>query len=107
MSNMNTLRQNIFDTMEGLRKGRIPVQTAKAQGELAQVLINSLKVEIDARKAVGNKQLVGFVRETQPEDLSPEEREIAAKELNDLLPPAHIASIGGVVTIHRMKGDEE
>lgn len=47
------LRDNLFETMELLKGGKIDVDTAKAMSDIGQVIINSAKVEIDFIKAVG------------------------------------------------------
>jgi len=110
MSNMQILRKNIFDTMEDLRKNRISVAAANAISSAGQVIINSVKLEIDALKASGNKQLPSFItQEKEVEEVKEEEESteddsllsIEARELNDLIPVPNLATIG--ITTHRMK----
>ncbi len=41
----------MFDTIEGLRTGKITIEQAKAMSDIGQVIINSAKVEVDYIKA--------------------------------------------------------
>lgn len=59
MSNdINALRQHLFDTLEALKSKDHPmdVERAKAVSEVAQVIINTAKVEVDMIKATGAKE---------------------------------------------------
>ena len=106
MSNINTFRKHLFDTMEDLRAGRMSAANANAIASTGQVIINSLKLELDARKLAGVKQLTPFIAgETldSSDQLSLEEKEIAAKELDDLLPAYNPTPVG--ITRHYMHGD--
>ena len=107
MSNMQTLRNNLFDSMTALREGKISVSTANAIAGTGQVLINSLKVEIDARKAAKNSHLPTFIEPKLndllggvKEELTEDEREAAAQDLLSLIPEP---GYSGSVTVHRMK----
>lgn len=111
--------------MEGLKNGTVTVQTANASAGLSQVLINSLKVEVEARRAAGDKTLAGFVSEQPalPELTAQAVREepvaddyvqgnpklSSDEEWLDSLLPRYIPGappIGARVTTHRMKDDE-
>lgn len=78
-NNINDLRAHLFEALKGLKDGTVDIEKAKAMSELAQVIVNSAKVEVDYAKATGSKGS-GFL-EKQPD-----------------LP----AGITGV-TVHRMK----
>ena len=54
-NSMADLRDHLFETIEALKDTENPfdVQRAKAISEVAQVLINTAKVEVDLVKAVG------------------------------------------------------
>lgn len=56
MSNsINDLRTHLFDALRGLKNGSVDVEKAKAMSEVAQVIINSAKVEVDYIKSSGSK----------------------------------------------------
>jgi len=104
MNDINTLRNYMFDTMDAIRSGSMKAQEANAMAGAAQTIINSLKVEIEARRLAGTKQLAPFLQETEVSSLSPEEIALEAKELDALLPRDLPA--GRSVTRHYMNGDE-
>lgn len=56
-NNIDTLREHLFATLDGLRNKAEPldIDRAKAISEVAQVIINSAKVEVDYAKATGAK----------------------------------------------------
>lgn len=43
---MATLRQTLFDTLEGLKSGKLDANRANAVAKVAQTLINSVEVQI-------------------------------------------------------------
>lgn len=47
---MSGLRDAVFETMEETLAGNQPVEVAKAVGGLAQVIINSVKVQMEYEK---------------------------------------------------------
>lgn len=56
MSNQNNiteLRAILFDTVRGLKDGTVKREDAKAIQEVAQVIINSAKVEVDHQRHTG------------------------------------------------------
>ena len=58
MSNdISTLRQHLFDTLAALKDKTNPmdIERAKAVPDVAQVIINSAKVEVDYAKTTGAK----------------------------------------------------
>ena len=68
------LRNHLFATLEALQDEKEPMELerAKAIADVAQVLVNSAKVEVDFIKATGRAAGTGFI---------PEERRIS--EAND------------------------
>lgn len=61
-NNINDLRGHLFDALKGLKDGTVDIEKAKAMSELAQVIVNSAKVEVDYAKATGSKGS-GFLEE--------------------------------------------
>lgn len=60
--NMTDLRERLFDAMDGLKAKSITVSEAKAICEVAQVIINTAKVEIEYMKAIGTKNGGTFIQ---------------------------------------------
>jgi hypothetical protein len=60
-SNVNDLRAHLFAALKGLKDGTIDVEKAKAMSEVAQVIINSAKVEVEFAKATGGTSGTGFL----------------------------------------------
>lgn len=67
-SNINDLRTHLFDALKGLKDGTLDIEKAKAMSELAQVIVNSAKVEVEYAKATGSKGS-GFLE--KPAELPP------------------------------------
>jgi hypothetical protein len=64
MSNdINTLRNTLFETLRALRDRDNPIEIdrAKAINETAQVIINSVKLEIDHMRVAGTDQRTDFI----------------------------------------------
>lgn len=59
------LRDHLFETIEALKDDEKPMdlERAKAIAEVAQVVINSAKVEVEFLKATGNARSTGFLPE--------------------------------------------
>lgn len=58
MSNdIQALRSNLFATLEALqnKENPMPIERAKAISEVAQVIINSAKLEVEYAKVTGKK----------------------------------------------------
>ncbi len=53
MSNIQTLREQMFETLQGIKNGSIPVDKAKAICQVADVIVASAKVEVDFIRATG------------------------------------------------------
>lgn len=50
-NNISDLRIHLFDALRGLKNGTINVEKARAMSEVAQVIVNSAKVEVDYIKS--------------------------------------------------------
>lgn len=55
------LRNHLFETIEMIKEGDMELEKAKVIAELAQVLVNSAKIEIDYIKAVDGTRGTGFI----------------------------------------------
>ena len=55
------LRHHLFETIEMLKDGDIEIDKAKAISEVAQVIINSAKVEVQFLKEMGSNRHTGFI----------------------------------------------
>lgn len=57
------LRNHLFATLESLQDETQPmaVDRAKAIADVAQVIVNSAKIEVDFIKATGNDTKTGFI----------------------------------------------
>lgn len=65
MSDINTLRDHLFSTLQGLKDGTITVETAKTIAEVGQVLINTAKVEVDYVRANNGGKSQFFLNEVK------------------------------------------
>lgn len=59
------LRNHLFATIEGLMDEEKPmdIDRAKAVADVAQVIVNSAKVEVDFLRALGKDKGTGFIPE--------------------------------------------
>jgi hypothetical protein len=64
------LRHHLFETIEMLKDGDIEIDKAKAISEVAQVIINSAKVEVQFLKEMGSNRHTGFIQLENKEELS-------------------------------------
>lgn len=55
------LRAILFDTLRGLKNNTTKIEDAQAIREMAQVIINGAKVEVDYAKVVGGAVASGFL----------------------------------------------
>ncbi|HHX4053979.1 MULTISPECIES: hypothetical protein [Burkholderia] len=62
MNNIEALREYLFNTLQALTDKEKPmeIERAKAVAEVAQVIINSAKVEVEHLKVAGGKG-TGFI----------------------------------------------
>ena len=52
-NNITDLRDILFDTLRDMKAGKVKIEEAKAISEVAQVIINSAKVEVEHRRHTG------------------------------------------------------
>lgn len=55
------LRETLFDTIEMVKSGKLDAQKAKAITDIAQVIVNSAKAEVDFLKNVNQQGNTGFI----------------------------------------------
>lgn len=53
MSNIQTLREQMFQTLQGIKDGSISVDKAKAICQVGDVIVASAKIEVDFIRATG------------------------------------------------------
>lgn len=53
--NIDDLRTILFETIDAVRKGEMPLERAKMVGELSQVMVNTAAVEVKYAQATGQK----------------------------------------------------
>lgn len=59
---INDLREHLFAAMDGLAKGTMDIDKAKAISDLGQTIINTAKVEVEHMKITGGTSS-GFIQE--------------------------------------------
>lgn len=61
------LRNHLFATLESLQDEDKPmdIQRAKAIADVAQVIVNTAKIEVDFIRATGKDQGTGFIPESR------------------------------------------
>lgn len=59
------LRDTLFETIQMVKDGKMDHEKAKSITELAQVIINSAKVEVDFLKNVNQQGNTGFIAPTK------------------------------------------
>jgi hypothetical protein len=66
-TDINSLREHLFATIEALRDDEKPmdIQRAKAISDVAQTIINSAKVEVDFANATGQQVDSKFLPSTE------------------------------------------
>jgi hypothetical protein len=55
------LRETLFETIELVKSGKIKATEAKAITDIAQVIVNSAKAEVDFLKNVNQQGNTGFI----------------------------------------------
>lgn len=65
------LRERLFATIDAVRDGKITTDQARAVGDLAQVIVNTAKVEIDYLRAAGDGGKSKFLDVIEPEEGAP------------------------------------
>lgn len=66
MKDISALREVLFETLEGLKAGKMDIDRAKAINDTAQVLVNTAKVEVDYLKTVEARNGTGFIQPAAP-----------------------------------------
>lgn len=88
MSNIQTLREHLFETLQGLKAGSVDIEKAKVIGEISQVIINSAKVEVDFIRANGGGKSSFITNDV--------------KEVTQTL--TGTKEVNGNITVHRLRG---
>lgn len=73
MSTICELRKKVFSTIEKLEKGTIKKEEAIAIGNLAQVFINTVKVEIEAAKVLKGFKPTDVFKQIESEGITDHE----------------------------------
>lgn len=50
---MQNLREQLFETIQMVKEDKISIEKAKSICDISQVIINTVKVEVEAIKAIG------------------------------------------------------
>lgn len=68
---INDLRDHLFETLEALKDPEKPmdIDRAKAVADVARVIVESAKVEVDMLKVTGERSGTGFIPEAAPESV--------------------------------------
>jgi hypothetical protein len=53
--NIEDLRELLFETIEGVKSGKLDIDRAKVIGDLSQVIVNSAKAEVEYTRLTGYK----------------------------------------------------
>ena len=65
---MGEVREQLMETLRGMKSGDIKPEQAKAVASVAQTLINSYTLQVRAINALGSQVPDGFVRELTGEE---------------------------------------
>lgn len=101
MSNytIHDLRGDLAETIKALKTGDkdMTIEKAKAIGELAQTIINSAKVEVDALRVAGGRRMqpTGFLALEHQDTLAQQERTEGRHALDGPRPKPHIRQAVG------------
>lgn len=93
---IQALREELFETLRAIKNANAPmdIERARAVNDVAQTIINSAKVEVDAMKVTGSNKGTGFIPLPGPEAPKPGPRVTATGVVEE--------TQTGVV--HRMRG---
>lgn len=64
------LRETLFETIELVKNGKLDVEKAKAITDIAQVIVNSAKAEVDFLKHVNATGGTGFISQSEVKKLN-------------------------------------
>lgn len=75
------LRNHLFETIEALKDAEKPmdIERAKAIADVAQVVVNSAKVEVDFLRTLDSAQDTGFIQSQNQVEGAPRLRNITHK----------------------------
>lgn len=90
---INALRSVLFDTLRGLRNKTIDPDTARSQVEVAKVIVDSARVEVEMARITGQDSGSGFIPR-------PTETPAGNAPSSSTVTPVP----GGRVVTHRLKG---
>jgi predicted RNA methylase len=62
MNDINTLRNHLFDAIEGIKSKTMSIEQAKAIADISQTIINSAKVEVEYAKSTDSDMGSGFLK---------------------------------------------
>ena len=108
MSNIATLRQHLFDTIDGLRNKTIDIEHARAINDTAQTIINSAKVEVDYMRVSGSVPESSFMTAIEEQKQASSQRLTAIDEVAGIRRTANGVAhseriLGATVTTHKMR----
>lgn len=84
MKNINDLRQQLFETIQDLKAGKIDVDKAKTIGLLGQVIVSSAKAEVDYMRVTGEEG-TGFIHDPKVKQIERPKAEYSNKGRQTLL----------------------
>lgn len=61
MSTINTLRQTLFETLEGIKSGKVSLEQARAINEISKTMVDTAKVEVEFLR-VTDEKISNFIR---------------------------------------------
>lgn len=98
-NDITELRETLFDTLRQLKdkENPMPIERAKAIGEIAQVVINTAKVEVDAMRLTKSRG-TGFLGELPAQGGDPSTPQPTANGTKTVTQVP-----GGTVTRHTLK----
>ncbi len=86
MSNIQTLREQMFLTLQGIKDGSISIDKAKAICQVGDVIVASAKIEVDFIRANGGGK-----------------SDFILEDKNTKQTPTGHLTVNGVSTVHRLK----
>lgn len=70
-NNIDTLRTHLFDTLEGLKSGKIEVDKARAIAAVASEISKTARLEIDYMLKTGKTRKSEFIEADRIEGMTP------------------------------------
>lgn len=97
MANVSELQDFLYNTLQGIQKGTIDVEKAKAITGVANALVSSAKAEVEYAKALGTQADSAFLRR-QDSGQAPQ-----ALNQRTTTPNGNMVTRNGASTIHKLK----